>query len=158
LIEMAELVVTDLCPKMKIYSVANVLSADEAQQLIEAGEARGFKDSSPSGGGHGRTGREDARTSQFSVLVDQDKLAQLLWDRLKPSVPPDCTHLSASGYLPHEQNRRSWAPVGINPRLRLYKCKRARIRTPILHAHILHDRPHAPMPCMRACTVPFTRP
>ena len=95
---------------------------------------------------------------KFSVLVDQDKLAQLLWDRLKPSVPPDCTHLSASGYLPHEQNRRSWAPVGVNPRLRLYKCKRARIRTPILHAHILHDRPHAPMPCMRACTVPFTRP
>ena len=54
----------------KIITLSNVLSKDECEQRIARAENVGFNPSPVSGGGHGRTGKEDPRTSEFVVFVD----------------------------------------------------------------------------------------
>jgi hypothetical protein len=53
----------------RIYSLDHFLSQDECSQWISRAEEKGFNDSPPSGGGHGRTGGETPRTSQFVYLM-----------------------------------------------------------------------------------------
>jgi len=53
--------------KDRIVEVPGLLTPKECSRLIAECEVKGFKPSPPSGGGHGRTGREGARTSQFLV-------------------------------------------------------------------------------------------
>merc|ERR1712218_94048 len=81
----------------------------------------GFNKSSLSGGGHGRTGREDARTSQFIVFQNEQNYANLLYHSIKQYLPKDLTHLSASGYITSKDNAEKWRPIGVNPYMRLYK-------------------------------------
>ena len=40
---------------------------DLSSEIIERAEKKGWNKSSPSGGGHGRTGKEDPRTNKFCV-------------------------------------------------------------------------------------------
>lgn len=49
--------------KNKISRIPGFLRADECRKLIDLAESKGFQRSAPSGGGHGRTGREDARNN-----------------------------------------------------------------------------------------------
>jgi len=58
---------TDLYNK-HIFTLDNILSHDECSTLIEKANNNGWNKSSPSGGGHGRTGNEDPRTNKFCVL------------------------------------------------------------------------------------------
>ena len=44
----------------KIFTIFNGISEKECQSLITRAETSKFNKSLPSGGGHGRTGREDA--------------------------------------------------------------------------------------------------
>lgn len=104
----------------KIFTVDEFLTTTECQELIDAAEAKGFNDSSPSGGGHGRTGREDARTSQFCV-TDDEKLAEKLWQKIKDSLPPDVSHVSTTAYINSVKIAKEWKPIAVNPHIRIYK-------------------------------------
>ena len=54
-----------------IISVNNFLSQQQCSVIINSANKKGWNNSSPSGGGHGRTGNEDARTNSFCVLFDE---------------------------------------------------------------------------------------
>lgn len=108
-----------LCEK-KIFTIDNFLTLYAGQEIIKNAEIRGFKNSSVSGGGHGRTGMEDPRTSQFCILDDIHYSVEL-WNKIKTSLPPDVTHVSRTGYITCEEIAKEWKPVGINPHLRVYK-------------------------------------
>lgn len=53
----------------KLWIVPRFLRADECQRLIDLAERKGYQRSAPSGGGHGRTGREDARNNSYGILA-----------------------------------------------------------------------------------------
>lgn len=110
---------TLLCDE-KIFTLDNYLTNEECDEFIKAAETRGFKDSSPSGGGHGRTGREDARTSQFCVLNNQS-YADRLWTKVKDFLPPDLTHLSTTAYVNTDKIATETKPITVNPHVRIYK-------------------------------------
>ena len=62
-----------------------------------------------------------ARTSQFRV-VDNQKLANLLWDRVKTAVPADLHGIKPVPYMPNQATRGDeYSAVGCNPHLRFYK-------------------------------------
>ena len=102
----------------KIFVVRNALTPGECQAWIDRANQRGFKKSSVSGGGHGRTGKEDARISSFAV-IDNIEWADILWNKLKSFIPTDLTGISTTGYL--TTDHKEWHPVGINPHLRIYQ-------------------------------------
>jgi len=112
--------VSYLCDS-KIFTVCHGLSKKECAFWINRAEQRGFNDSSPSGGGHGRTGREDARTSQFVVFQNEAKFANQLYNAVKRYLPADLTHLSSTGYITSTENAQKWKHVGVNPYVRVYK-------------------------------------
>jgi hypothetical protein len=101
----------------QIIEVPELLTAAECAMLIAVGEKIKFTKSSVSGGGHGRTGREDAVTNSYAV-TDDPALAAMLWKRLKPLVPEGVGHLTAN---PHFSDRHVWTASGIHPHMRLYK-------------------------------------
>lgn len=109
--------------KDRIVEVPGLLSAKECSRLIAECEAKGYKPSPLSGGGHGRTGREGARTSQFLVKDDED-FAVMMWDRVKHAVPKDLRSIKPVPYMnltnPDTQGDE-YKPVGVNPHLRFYK-------------------------------------
>ena len=55
-----------------IITLDGCLSADECDALVARANGKGWNRSAPSGGGHGRTGREDARTNEFCVFKVSD--------------------------------------------------------------------------------------
>ena len=101
-----------------IFAIDSFLTEEECNILIQHGEIRGFKESSPSGGGHGRTGREAARTSQF-VVIDSDEISNDLWNKVETYIPNDLTHLDGDQF--YVKDKKEWKPIGVNPHLRLYK-------------------------------------
>ena len=105
----------------KIFTISNGISGKECQSLISRAEKSKFNKSSPSGGGHGRTGREDARTSQFIVFPNESQMANTLYNKIKDILPADLTHLSKSGYITSNENAKKWYHVGINPYSPIYK-------------------------------------
>lgn len=109
----------ELCGK-KIFTLDNIVSRADCEGLVMRAENAGFNKSSLSGGGHGRTGREDARTSQFRVINDAG-IASNLWMKIKSSLPPDVSHLSTSGYVSNADVAKEWNPVMVNDRIRVYK-------------------------------------
>jgi hypothetical protein len=111
--------VTYLCDQ-KIFTIDDFLSEEDSVILVKRAETKGFNNSSPSGGGHGRTGREDPRTSQFCVIDDLN-YANNLWNKIYGYLPPDVSHVSTTGYISNDQIATEWKPVGINPHLRIYK-------------------------------------
>lgn len=106
----------------KIFTVENFLTKKECQDIIDTAEKKGFNESSLSGGGHGRTGREDARTSQVCVY-DDEKMANIMWLKIQNHLPPDVSHVSNTGYLSNDRIAKEWNPVGVNPHIRIYKYK-----------------------------------
>jgi hypothetical protein len=113
-------VVTEHVPG-RIVSVENVLSPAECKRLIAEAEAKGFKASAPSGGGHGQTPRTGARTSQFCVIEDE-KLAQVLWERVRHAVPTDLRRIKPVPYMNSQSQGDEWgSPVGVSPHMRFYK-------------------------------------
>ncbi len=107
----------------KIFTVDYILTKQECLRWIEYAEEKGFKASPPSGGGHGRTNNEAPRTSQFCV-VEEPEEAVKLWNVVKKVLPPDLTHIDYMAYIPNEEEALKWAPVGVNPHLRIYKYEK----------------------------------
>jgi hypothetical protein len=101
----------------QIFTVRGVLGKKECRMLVAEAEKRGFAKSSVSGGGHGRTGREDPVTNSFVVLDDLE-LAALLYGRVAQHVPATLDHLVPNPYFGPNQG---WRLVCAHPRLRLYK-------------------------------------
>eukprot|EP00035_Acanthoeca_spectabilis_P038840 m.56675 g.56675 ORF g.56675 m.56675 type:complete len:265 (+) comp9315_c0_seq1:476-1270(+) len=104
----------------RIVTQGDVLSEEECRRLIAESEAAGFKPSPLSGGGHGRTGREGARTSQFRVVEDQS-LAEVLWSRVRAAVPADLRGIKPVPYMSSVTRGDEFAAVGVSPHLRFYK-------------------------------------
>jgi len=122
----------------RIFTINNFLLPHECDEWIrraenpKRGKTSGFKPSPVSGGGHGRTGREVPRTSQFRVFPDEVANADVFWNRVRDFLPTNLTHLNRTGYLvtDHEKggteadSEFSWRPVGVNPRFRVYKYEK----------------------------------
>jgi len=107
----------------KIFTIDHFLTNDQCKFWIDRGEEKRFNPSPISGGGHGRTGREDPRTSQFVVFVDQEK-ADDMWSEVIKFLPANLTHLTKTADITSDENAKLWSPVGINPRMRLYKYEK----------------------------------
>jgi len=80
-------------PTPSLFTIPNVLTVNECQEIIDRCNAKGWNDSSISGGGHGRTGKEDPRTNKFCVLPDDDTVAKKLWEKTNPYLEEDLTCL-----------------------------------------------------------------
>jgi hypothetical protein len=106
----------------KVFQIEEFLTPTECNSLVELAESSGFKKSPVSGGGHGRTGREDARTNSYTVIEDQ-KLADALWQRVKTVVPETLSFISSSPYFT-ERGGQEWTPVGVVDRLRFYRYEK----------------------------------
>jgi len=128
----------ELLAEERISAVEHFLSPKECQGLIAACDKLGWHQSPPSGGGHGRTGREDARTSKFAILTD-DKLANSWFQRLQPLLTPNLEWLEKSVYFGDAGTEFiearvagaeflaggvEWVPVGLVDRLRFYKYEK----------------------------------
>lgn len=105
----------------RILTLPGAFTTEECAALIAEAEDAGFKPSAKSGGGHGQVATTGARTSQFRV-VDNQKLANLLWDRVKTAVPADLHGIKPVPYMPNQATRGDeYSAVGCNPHLRFYK-------------------------------------
>lgn len=103
-----------------IVTLSQLVNAAECDALLARAEERGWNQSPPSGGGHGRTGTEDARTNKFCVLHDAT-IADELWTRVRRYLPPDLTHIPYNTYLNSSTRGAEWKPVGVVDKLRFYK-------------------------------------
>jgi len=99
--------------------IHHFLSQEECIKLIDRSESTGFKKSPPSGGGHGRTGREDARNNKYTIITDQN-LANSLFKRVKDLVPEDLTFIAKSPYF-GSAGGSEWKLSGLVERFRVYK-------------------------------------
>ena len=102
-----------------------LLSAAECDKLCACADEVGFQKSSVSGGGHGRTGREDARTNSHALLIDP-ALAVTLWARVRPHLLPDQSHVKEiyglrNPYFHSQTLGTEWVPVAVCERLRVYR-------------------------------------
>ena len=105
-----------------ILELHNLLSKAECEQLIAVANAKGWNRSSPSGGGHGRTGKEDARTNKFCV-GENPQLANELWRRIRPFLRTNLaeTGLPMNTYISQVTRGTEWTPVLVCERFRYYK-------------------------------------
>jgi len=111
--------VTELCEE-RLLEIPGFLSKDECLRLIKESETRGFKKSAPSGGGHGRTGREGARTSWFSVTHDQ-QFVDGIWKKVERYLPDDLSFLKQNTYFDSKTNGKEWKTAFVHDKLRVYK-------------------------------------
>jgi len=109
----------DLCEK-RICTISNILTNENCLKLIKLCETKGWNKSSVSGGGHGRTGREDPRTNSFCVLIDDD-LAIILWNKVKNYLEPNLTYLGPNVYFNGTTQGSEWKPSFIYNKMRIYK-------------------------------------
>ena len=90
------------------FTLDNVLSVEECQELIKVTEEAGYELALINTGG-GRQGlRPDVRNSQRCIIDSHDKAA-FIWDRIKSYVP---------------KSWKSRPVVGLNERLRFLKYKK----------------------------------
>jgi hypothetical protein len=117
--EADQVVVTEELSQL-LVTLDKILTPVECTQLIQRANTKGWKESPPSGGGNGRTGREAPRTNSFSVIHDQ-ALADLLWNRIKPYVQEDLTYIPQNSYIDSTALGKEWYPVGVVDKIRFYK-------------------------------------
>jgi len=103
----------------ELFTVDAFVSRDEAKDILRRAESSGFQPSPPSGGGHGRTGRETSRSSKYVIIVDQD-LADRLFTRVLPMLPGDLRCIASSVYF-SSAGGSEWHPCGLLERFRVYK-------------------------------------
>ena len=105
---------------INIFSISNVLSNEECKEIIKKCNSKGWNKSSPSGGGHGRTGTEDPRTNSFCVFFDEN-LATNLWNKISPNLERDLSYLGQNIYFNSINKGREWSPSFIFDKMRVYK-------------------------------------
>tara|TARA_Y100001970_G_C14080166_1_gene774247 strand:- start:138 stop:920 length:783 start_codon:yes stop_codon:yes gene_type:complete len=103
-----------------IFSVDQILNNKECENIIQLCNDKGWKKSSPSGGGHGRTGKEDARTNSFCVFYD-NKLAENIWNKISPFLNKDLSYLGNNVYFNSNTKGSEWKPSFIYDKIRIYK-------------------------------------
>jgi hypothetical protein len=104
----------------QIFTLDGVIKSIECGAIIAKADTKGWNTSSPSGGGHGRTGREDPRTNKFCVFYDS-KLSNRLWDEVKNSLPPDLTFIKQNVYFNSVSKGAEWTPAFVYDKIRIYK-------------------------------------
>src|SRR5688572_29092590 len=101
------MMVTDMSAVMNretIFTVPNILTADECEGLIRYTELRGFEDA-PITTGYGFVMHPEVRNNT-RVMYDNPTGASWLWERMAASVP---------------QRLGPWRAVGLNERFRYYR-------------------------------------
>lgn len=88
----------------KIFTISDVLSAEECQQFIMKSEDRGY-DEAPITTAGGFVMRKDVRNNT-RAMFDDNPVVQMLWSRVKAFIP---------------EVIEGWQAVGLNERLRYYK-------------------------------------
>lgn len=111
---------TNAIHNQQIYTVDYVLTKEECNNIIEQANQKGWNESSPSGGGHGRTGREEPRTNSFCVLHD-NKLSSKIWNKIKETLPDDLSFLGDNVYFNSTDKGKEWFPSFIYEKIRIYK-------------------------------------
>jgi len=106
--------------KDEIYTLDGVLNEAECGQIIDRVNSKGWNFSSRSGGGHGRTGKEDPRTNKFCVFHDPG-LSSKLWKAIKSSLPNDLTFLGQNVYFNSNTKGAEWLPSFVYDKIRVYK-------------------------------------
>ena len=96
-----------------VWTVGDVLTADECQALIEHTEAVGYS-AAPVTTSRGPVHLPDVRNNE-RVMLDDPVLAGLLFERLRSRVPASLELPAGSG------NVSIWRAVGANERLRFYR-------------------------------------
>lgn len=104
----------------RLLTINNILTFNECNELINNNEKKGFKPSPLSGGGHGNCDKTPSRTSQF-IVIDDKKLANKLWSRLKSYVPKNLRGISPVSYVNSVTKGDEYKPIGINEHIRFYK-------------------------------------
>jgi hypothetical protein len=87
-----------------IYTIANVLNADECREYVDWSESLGYE-SAPISLAGGAVMRPDLRNN-VRVMIDDKVRAAKIWSRLAPDLPRTF------------EGRR---PIGLNERLRFYR-------------------------------------
>lgn len=108
-----------------MFTLEPLLRSAECDTLCARADEQGFQKSSVSGGGHGRTGREDARTNSHALIIDP-ALAATLWARVSPHLQPDLAHVKEiyglrNPYFHSKTLGAEWTPVDVCERLRVYR-------------------------------------
>ena len=106
-----------------ILVVDDILNKEECINLIALADKKGWKMSPVSGGGHGRTGREDPRTNKFCVYTNTEFSIEL-WKKVAIHVPDNPVFLGPSPH--HRKNTgkpegSEWTAIGLCDRIRTYK-------------------------------------
>jgi len=105
-----------------IFTVDNVLTKEKCTEIIAKCYDIGWNASAPSGGGHGRTGREGTRTSKV-VSFDDPVLATTLFNEAKKHLPTDASFLADEtnyNYRNHT-NGDEWTIDSCHTKIRAYK-------------------------------------
>jgi prolyl 4-hydroxylase len=106
--------------KEQIFSLDNILSKNECNEIINKANEKGWNDSSPSGGGHGRTGNEDARDNKFCVYYDIE-LASKLMKKIQVHLQENLEYLGQNVYFNSITKGSEWKPSFIYDKIRIYK-------------------------------------
>jgi prolyl 4-hydroxylase len=104
----------------RIIEVEDVMSVKECDMFIQHTEKHGYKQSPPSGGGHGQTSRTGARTSQFYV-EENEELASTLWNTVNKFVPKNLHNIKQTPYMSSSRKGDEYSAVGVSPHMRFYK-------------------------------------
>jgi hypothetical protein len=106
----------------KLFSVNNVVSKSECENLIKQANDKGWKKSQPTGGGHGHGDKEIPRTSDLCVMMMPD-LAKKLYSTIEGYLPDNLTYLDDdyNPYLHSETKGSEWTPAFVYEKMRLYR-------------------------------------
>jgi prolyl 4-hydroxylase len=104
----------------KLFTLDTLLTPLECKQIIDTANLKGWNESSPSGGGHGRTGNEDARDNQFTVFYDAH-LSQKLMDKVRTHLPDNLAFLAPNVYFNSQTQGTEWSPAFVYDKFRVYK-------------------------------------
>ena len=102
-------------PNATCFTIENVLSVDECEQLIALSERRGYEQALVNVGNGRQVAMSDVRRSS-RWMVDSESAADELWRRIERHVP-DIVAKSRSG----KGTTVGWYASGLNERLRFLK-------------------------------------
>ena len=104
----------------QIFTVDDFISTEQCTAIIDKCNTKGWNKSSPSGGGHGRTGNEDPRTNMFCVFHDTE-MSSDLWDKIKSHLPEDLSFIPQNVYFNSITKGTEWKPSFVYDKMRVYK-------------------------------------
>ena len=104
----------------QIFTLDEILSNSKCEEIIKKADLKGWNDSSPSGGGHGRTGNEDARDNKFCVYYDEE-LSNKLMLKIKEHIPENLEFLGSNVYFNSITKGAEWKPSFVYDKIRIYK-------------------------------------